>query len=155
MPKIAGLFTTDAIANLTDGRSAGLLDRVNDASGNRWIFAQGSGTIAACDVVAISTAGVAQAVTSALAQVANAIAVAPVAVTSGSYCWFQTSGNMSVNVLSTCSAGVALYTSGTAGKLDDTTTSQVKIAGVLIAANATTGPVSTAAVSPVEMFVGL
>jgi hypothetical protein len=145
MSKLAGLFITDAVANLTDGRAAGLLDVAQDATGGRWVFAQGSGTIAAYDVVAINSSGVAQAATSALAKAAVSLAVAPVAVTSASYAWFQTKGNCVVNVLSTCSSGVALYTSGTAGKLDDTTTSQVNILSIATLADVTAAT-STAAV---------
>jgi hypothetical protein len=61
---------------------------------------------------------------------------------------------MTVNALSTCSAAVALYTSGTAGSVDDTSTSQVKIGGLVILANVTA--VGTAnGVAAVDMFTAL
>ena len=44
--------------------------------------------------------------------------------------------NLSGNVLANCAADVALYTSATAGKLDDDATAQTKIDGaVTVAAN--------------------
>jgi hypothetical protein len=65
------------------------------------------------------------------------VGVAQTTLASAEYGWFQVLGVTSLQVLSTCSSGVALYTSGTAGKLDDTSASQVKVAGVQLVANAT------------------
>ena len=75
------------------------------------------------------------------------IGVAQATLASAEYGWVQVLGVTSVNVLSTCSSGVALYSSGTAGKLDDTTTSQTKIAGVQIVASVTAATATTAIVA--------
>ena len=75
-------------------------------------------------------------------------------ISSGSWGWVQTKGNMTIQVLSTASASSWLYTTGTAGALDDTSTSQVKITGITLNANATTVG-SYAAFAGVEMFAQL
>jgi hypothetical protein len=75
-------------------------------------------------------------------------------ISSGSWGWVQTRGNMTVQVLSTASASSFLYTTATAGALDDTATSQVKISGVTLNANATTSG-AYAAFAGVDMFAAL
>lgn len=120
-----------------EGKAFGLNDRVETYDGKRWVFVSASTSITAAQVVAINTAGVAQAATSALASATPRIGVVQNDIASGSYGWAQVFGPCSVAVLSTCSTAVALYTSGTAGALDDTSTSQVKIAGITILANVT------------------
>jgi hypothetical protein len=124
-------------ADLAQGRGFAVLDEVQDQDGNVFKFVLASGTIAQFDAVAITSAGVAQAVTSALLNAGAVAGVVQAALSSGEYGWAQVFGVTSLNVLSTCSSGVALFTSGTAGKLDDTSTSQVKVAGVQILANIT------------------
>lgn len=130
--------------DIAQGRGFSVQDEVADFQGNIYRFAQASGTIAQFDCVAINSAGVAQAITSTLASAGGIVGVAQAALSSGEFGFVQVLGVSSLNVLSTCSAGVALFTSGTAGKLDDTTTSQVKIAGVQILANVTAATATTA-----------
>ena len=151
-----GLHRTNnySAADLTQGRGFSVGDEVADGSGNVFRFVQASGTVAQFDVVAIDSAGVAQAITKALADTGPMVGVAQAALSSAEYGWAQVIGVTSINVLSTCSAGIALYTSGTAGKLDDTTTSQTKIAGVQIVANVTAAT-STAAILATRPFAAL
>lgn len=138
MTTVAGLNPTESYSSLTGGNAAGPNDIISDHQGNCYIFVQASGSIAQYDVVAISSTGIAQALTKALADTGVGIGVACATLSSASYGWAQIEGVTSVNVLQTCSSSIALYTSGTAGKLDDTTTSQTKIAGLVILSNNTT-----------------
>ena len=134
-------------ADITQGRGFAAGDEVQDEAGNIYRFALASGAVAQYDVVALTTANVAQAVTKALADTGPMLGVAQATLASAEYGWVQVLGVTSVNVLSTCSSGIALYTSGTAGKLDDTTTSQTKIAGVQIVASVTAATSTTAVVA--------
>lgn len=153
MPNLAGLNPTESYASLTAGNAAGPGDIIADHLGNRYVFVQASGSIAQYDVVSISSTGIAQAVTKALADTGLPVGVACATLSSASYGWAQIRGTVSVNVLQTCSSSIALYTSATAGKLDDTTTSQTKIAGIVLTANNTsTATLPIVAVLAVEPF---
>ena len=156
MPTI-GIEKTAAYstADITQGRAGFRVgDAVMDDRGDKFRFVQASGTVAQYDVVGVNSAGVAQALTKAIADTGPMIGVAMATLSSGEFGYVQVTGVTTVNVLSTCSAGVALYTSGTAGKLDDTTTSQTKIAGIQIVANVTDAT-ATAAIIATEPFAAL
>lgn len=141
-----GMNTSGVLASgvelSTKGFSLG--DEVADHAGNIFRFCQASGAVAVNDCVVITSAGIAQAITSTLGTAGGYVGVAQAALASAEYGWAQVLGVTSLQVLSTCSAGVALYTSGTAGKLDDASASQVKVAGAQLVANATTSGVYTA-----------
>lgn len=147
MPVLAGFVKDAAYANLNAGNAGGLGDVAEDHLGNQYVFVLASGAVAQYDAVHIGPAYVAQALTSALAASGAPVGIAMGTLTSASYGWACIKGVATVNALQTCASSTALYTSGTAGKLDDTTTSQVKIAGVVLTtANATTGTVATACI---------
>lgn len=133
----SGVYGTPSAAPADVGQLAGLNDRVETYDGKRWVFVSASTSVTSYQVVAIDSQGYAQAITSALAQAGNRVGVAQNNISSGSYGWVQTFGPCSVAVLSTCSSNTVLYTSATAGSLDDTATSQIKIAGITILANVT------------------
>lgn len=144
--------TSTATPGGDDGKTFGLLDINTDNNGWRYLFVSASGaTISQYQVVGIGSTGNAQALTSALAQAGNRIGVAPYQISSGSYGWVQLTGVVTISVLSTCSSNTVLYTSATAGSLDDTSTSQVKIANIQTLANITAVG-NTAAYIPAEPF---
>ena len=121
-------------ANLTTataGSVAAVLDSHMGADGKKFIYVNAGSAIAQYDVVAITELGVAVPVTKALADDGHKIAVAQVAIPSGEYSYVQTCGPCTLNVLASCAADVALYTSATGGSLDDTATSQTKILGIV------------------------
>lgn len=156
MSMMTGGKPDEVYSSLTAGNTPGLGDIYTDHNGNRYVFVQASGSVAQYDVVAIDSSNVAQAITKALSDTGPDVGVALATLTSASYGWAQIRGSCSVNVLATCSSSIALYTSGTAGKLDDTTTSQNKIAGLVILSNNTT--TTTQAIvgnMAVEPFVAL
>ena len=140
--------------NAESGAIPGLGDRFEDHNGNRYVFISASTSVTSYQVVAITSDFRGQPATSALASAAAYVGVAQNNISAGSYGWVQTRGNMTVNALSTCSTAVALYTSGTAGSVDDTSTSQVKIAPLVINANITAAT-STAAFAATDLFVAL
>lgn len=102
-----------------------------------WRYVYAGSAIAAYDCVHIANSGTANPITPALAAEAGLIGFAQTALTSGYYGWVQRSGtNFRLNVLANCASGVPLYTSDTAGSLDDLTksTSHYQVQGVLVIA---------------------
>ena len=105
--------------------------------GQRYVYAHASAAIAQYDWVGIDENWEAAPLTKAMADDGWAIGVAQVAAADNDFVWVAVGGhNLSGNVLANCAADVALYTSATAGKLDDDATAQTKIDGaVTVAAN--------------------
>jgi hypothetical protein len=140
----------DADATTTPQFTTGEVHAGTNSS--EWVYVQASSAVAVNDCVALTTtaAGVVQAapVTKALADDGAPLAVAPVAIPSGSYAWVarRFGSGISVNVLANCVADVPLYTTATAGKLDDDATSQTLVRGIRITTT-TTPAAAVAAVS--------
>lgn len=115
--------------------------------GTEWFYVQANGAIAQYDVVGIDETWQAAAITKALADADSLVGAAQVGFADNDYGWVANAGagsNFKINVLASCVADAALYTTATAGKLDDDATSQTAINGVVIV---TTNGGSTAAVA--------
>lgn len=106
--------------------------------GSSWIFLRASTTISQYDAVGIDPATFyGNPLSSTMAAAGYAIAWPQVAVNASDYFWAALQGRgggyFSIRVASSCAAGVALYTTTTAGVLDDSATAtQVLIEGVVI-----------------------
>lgn len=110
----------------------GLGDRVIGNSNTEWVYVQASGALAQFDAVGIDENFQAGALTKAMADDGHAIGFAQIAFADNEYGWVATKGSdIGCNVLVSCAADVALYTTATAGKLDDTSTSQTNIDGLV------------------------
>lgn len=125
---------------------------VMTTSNGRYIFARAESEIAAYDVVVFSSyadsnslAPIIRAVPITTANAAPSGAAGPTqvgiaqnAITSGQYGWIALNGqNLRCNVLIGCNPKVPLYTTATAGKLDDTTVSSGYIQGIVLNTSAT------------------
>lgn len=157
MPAYVGANVSNqyaATGNFT-GAEFGLGDKFIDNNDNVYVFVSASTSITSYQVCAVTSSYWAAPITTALASANPRVGAAGVnGISSGSWGWVQTQGNMTVQVLSTCSASSWLYTTATAGALDDTSTSQVKITGITINANQTAVG-SAAAFAGVDMFAVL
>jgi hypothetical protein len=103
------------------------------SDGTEWVYVQASGAVSQYDAVAIDEDFQARALTKALADAGHTIGVAQAAFTDDQYGWVALKGtNISVNVLSSCASDSQLYTTGTSGKLDDASTNQTAIDGIVI-----------------------
>jgi hypothetical protein len=113
-------FKVGTVARLDDGGTA--------------VYISASSAIAVNDAVGIDENFAGAPLTKAMADDGwNFGVAADVAIGSGSYGWARKQGsNFSVNVLASCGADVPLYTSATAGSLDDSSSSQTKIDGIVI-----------------------
>lgn len=122
------------------GFSVGM--RASDYNGKEYVYAQANSAVAQYDVVHIpSDTYVAAGLTTALSAASELIAVAPIAVASGEYAWFQIYGATKVSVAGSCLKAVTLYSTTTAGRVDDATASNYEIRGIQILS---TNPSATA-----------
>lgn len=146
MPAGAKLF--EAIpgegTNLDRGNEFKLGDRICLDEGGEAMYVHASGAIAINDFVGIDENFEAAPLTKAMADDGWFIGcAADVAIGDNAFGWVRTKGtNFSGNVLINCAADVPLYTTGTAGKLDDSSTSQTQVAG-LVAVTAVTAAAAT------------
>ena len=141
----------------TTDQRAGLMDRYCGEDGKEWIYVQANGAIDQYDAVAITEAGQAVAATDALVDDGHKIGVAQLAFADNEYGYVQIRGVCELNVKASCAADVFLYTSATAGHLDDTATSLAKIAGIVCTEAGGTGDGPAAAfmaTEPVLIAVG-
>ena len=106
--------------------------RLQDDTGHEYCYVQANGAIDQYDVVVIETDGQAEAITTALADRALALGVASQAMADNEYGWVSIYGHGPVNVKASCAADVVLYTSATAGHLDDTSSSQIYLDGIAL-----------------------
>lgn len=134
-----------------DGKGFGLGD-FTFANGGKWYFCKAATALAVGSVVVVDKNFVATLITKALADVGNAVGVCPVIVVAANdYVWVQVSGVIAnMLVLLSCAIDAALYTTATAGSLDDTATSQTKVNGVKL----TTARGGTDGVAPAIGFNG-
>lgn len=146
------LATTTA-GTTTDGEGApfslGTVAAATD--GQEYIFVQAGEAIDQYNYVCIDENFQAVKGTKALVDVGHKIAFAQVAFADNDFGWVATRGsNMSCLLAASCAPDVALYTSGTAGVLDDSSTSQTKVDGVV--AVSTAGTASTNAVEVIATW---
>lgn len=108
--------------------------RLTDHRGYEYLFVHANGAIAQYDAVVVDEAFEAYAITAALATDHPTAAVAQVAFADNDYGWVLTRGVGQVNGLANCAAEVQLYTSATAGALDDADASQIAVIGIRLSA---------------------
>ena len=142
-PLLAGKLDSTDIAQ---GRGFSLGDRTEDAVGNEYVFVQAASACTAFDTVHISSTFQANPITAALAVTAGYLGFeTPTALSTGDYAWVKTRGNMTVRLAQSCLPAVPLYTTDTAGVLDDATASAshhqvMGVLGVSSANNASSYP---------------
>jgi hypothetical protein len=140
-------LTATEVAN---GKGHSLGDRLTDHSGNTWVFVQASAACAIYDVLTIKNGYETTPITAATAKTPMEVGFAQFAFAADEYGWVMTNGRPTINVLVDAAVNVPLYTSGTAGKLDDATTSQA-IRGLVLTDTmtaTTSGPCSAVANFP-------
>jgi hypothetical protein len=113
--------------------------RVQASDSQEYMYVLAGSAITQYQVVGVDENYSAYPLTKAMADDGWHIGAAQVAFASGDYGWVATRGsNVTIKVLGACAADVALYTSGTAGSLDDATSSQTKIDGIVLVTAAAT-----------------
>ena len=123
-------------------------ETVMTSNNGRYIFARAESTIAQFDAVVFSTfsdsasttpilRAVPITTTNAAALGFSMVGVAQTAITSAYYGWIGLNGSLRTNLLIGCNPKVPLYTTATAGSLDDTTVSSGYIQGIVANTSAT------------------
>jgi hypothetical protein len=97
-----------------------------------WLYITGGSAVAQYDVVTIDEDYSGIPGTKAALDDGHIVGVAPEAISSGEYGWVQLTGVVTMNVLASAAADVTLYSSATAGSLDDTSTSQTAVNGLFL-----------------------
>jgi hypothetical protein len=113
--------------------------------GSKWMYVKAMSTIAQYDCVVITNSGSAVGgeigavpVTTTNALTSPRVAFAQTAITSASYGWVALEGNnLRVNCLIACQPKVPLFTTATAGSLDDTVVTAGHVHGVVALSSAT------------------
>jgi hypothetical protein len=153
---IAGVSLTKlTTGTTTDGAGAefALGTVVAGTDRSEWTYVQAGAAITKYSWVAIDENFQAVMGTKALADAGYGIGFNQVAFADNDMGWVCTgsNGNINVRLLNSCAADVQLYTSGTAGILDDTAASQTLIRGcvaVVAASNTAVGYREAIAVFP-------
>ncbi len=126
----------------TDGENAEftLGTVVKTTDGQEYTYVQAAEAITQYDFVAISEDFQMSQLTKTEADDGWIIGIAQIAFADNDLGWVATKGaNLTGKVLASCAADVALYTSGTAGAVDDASTSQTKIDGIVLVSANTNG----------------
>ena len=115
-----------------------------DYKGDEYMFIRAAAAMAAHDVAVITEAYSARGALASQGASGDRVGVALTAIPNGSYGWVSRKGRGDINVRASCAANAQLYTSGTSGSLDDDSTSQEAIDGIVLttarAASAGTAP---------------
>jgi hypothetical protein len=138
------------LSGTSTAASHGLGDRHRDHAGNDWVYVQASAACAIYDVVTIKNGFETTPLTAATAKTPMEVGFAQYAFGADEFGWVMTNGRPTINVLVDAGANVPLYTSGTAGKLDDATTTQM-VAGIVLTDTmtaTTSGPMAAVATFP-------
>lgn len=124
-------FGVGTLVNLTDGGQA--------------VYVSAASTISTFMAVGIDAGNNAYPLTTTNSANSKRIGFAQTSIASGYRGWVQLSGtSCKVQVLANCSDNVPLYTTGTAGSLDDTVVSGGLVAGVVLPTRATSVSNATA-----------
>jgi hypothetical protein len=140
-----GADLSQSFSSLTaEGKGFAVGDRHTDHAGNEWMYVR-SAAITAYDCVHIDSSFDANPITDTLAKQAGRVGFAQFAFSaSGQYGFVMINGKPTVRLAASTADDVPLFTSSTAGVLDDTTgsASQALISGVRADGSASGGGVS-------------
>jgi hypothetical protein len=103
---------------------------VQSNDGGTLVYVKALSELSAFAACAVYADGTAQMLTTTIAATCKRVAWAQVSVPSGYCAWLQSGGTFRGNLAANCDDNVALYTTATAGVLDDATVSGGLIGGV-------------------------
>lgn len=112
----------------SDKEGVGTVRREGD---NEYIFLKGVASTGQYDAVGIQADYSTVLLNKTEADKLRRVAIAQAALVASKYGWYLLRGEGYVNLLANCAKDVALYTTATAGSLDDTSASQTKVLGIV------------------------
>lgn len=116
---------------------------VNLDDGGQAVYVQAASDVAAYAAVSVLVDDTVVPLTTTNAAESKAVGFAQVSIASAYYGWVQLGGKPRVNVAASCQPNVPLFTTATAGVLDDATVTAGLVAGLV----ATTSVVTASAVA--------
>ncbi|OSM03955.1 hypothetical protein [Magnetofaba australis] len=134
-------FATDGalgvdLSHSHDSAMFALGTQVQGSQGTVWTYIKASAAIAQYDAVGIDADFTAAPLTKAMADANYGVGFAQIAIAADAYAWVARSGaGILVTALANCAKEVPLYTSATAGSVDDDATSQTQILGLTLTAD--------------------
>lgn len=105
--------------------------RVETTDGGVAVYVQAASEISTYAAVGFINANSVQMMTTTLAATVKKIGFAQVSIASAYYGWVHEDGNVKVNLAANCDDGVPLFTTATAGVLDDATVSAAFVNGLI------------------------
>ena len=130
MPIIISSITTPALDDTSPTAKIAKGTKVDLNDGGEAIYVQALSEISTFAAVAIYADQTAQMLTTTNSATTKRVGFAQTSIASGYYGWVQTSGVVKVNLAANCDDNVPLYTTATAGVLDDAVVSTGLILGV-------------------------
>lgn len=121
---IPAIDSTDTSAKIPVGTTVNLSD------GGQAVYVQAASTISEFNAVSVLADNTAVPITTTNSANSKKVGFAQVSIASGSYGWVQTSGVVKVSLAASAAPNVPLYTTATAGVLDDAVVSQGLVLGV-------------------------
>lgn len=139
MPYITSLAGTNT-ADTSTTKEHALGTVATGTDGTEWVYCQASGAVTIYQAVGINEDYDCYALTSTLAAQSDKIGFAQVAIPASSYGWVATRGsNIKVRTKASAVADTQLWTTASAGVLDDATAAgALKIDGVVLVSSAST-----------------
>jgi hypothetical protein len=127
---------------------------VNGSKSSRWEYVQAISGIAQYNAVCINGSGGAAPSTTAHAASMKKVGFAQVAIASGSYGWVARQGyQLTVMLAASCAAGAQLYTTATAGTLDDAVVTAAAVPGAVCTVAASGGGVTNTTIMAAQPSV--
>lgn len=138
-----------ALSNTDTSPQYALGTTVNLDNGGQAFYVQAGGAVAAYDAVSVKNDDTAVSLTTTTSAGTKRVAWAQVAIASGEYGWVQTGSGVTANLAASCQPNVPLYTTATAGVLDDAVVSGGLVLGVVATTSVVTaGPAAVVAGYP-------
>jgi hypothetical protein len=131
------LGNTDTSPQFNQGTTVDLDD------GGQAVYVKAASTVATYAAVSVLVDNSVVPLTTTNAAASKAVGFAQVSIASASYGWVQIGGKPRVNVFTACQPNVPLFTTATAGVLDDATVTGGLVGGIV----ATTSAASASAVT--------
>jgi len=132
-----------ALGNVDTTAQFNLGTVVNLDDGGQAMYVQAASTVSAYAAVSVLVNDAVVPLTTTNAASSKAVGFAQTSIASASYGWVQLGGRPRINVATACQPNVPLFTTATAGVLDDATVTAGLVAGLV----ATTSAASASAVT--------
>ena len=128
---------------------------VNLDDGGQAVYVKAASTVSTYMAVSVQVDNNVVPLTTTNSANSKAVGFAQTSIASGSYGWVQLGGKPRVNVLIGCQPNVPLFTTATAGSLDDATVTAGLVAGLVATTSAASASAPTCVAGYPHVLTGL